>query len=123
MKVKKGKQYYYGKDSRIWTCVDAIDGEDKQSSFISELGQDAKFYNHDMYYKRYRRVSSTIVATLPKGTFNIGISTSSVLYGDSNDSSNWWRVAVPLPRPKGEWEIIREIATDDGISLTLADKY
>ena len=55
MKVEKGKAYFYAKEDKIWTCIDAIDGEGNQSSFLSKDGQDAKFYNHDMYEKRYMK--------------------------------------------------------------------
>ena len=123
MKTKKGKTYYYAKEPKRWTCIEATDGENEQSTFVSEDGEEAKFYNHDMYLTCEKRIASTIIALLPRGTYNIGISLEHTLYGDSNDSADWWRVAVPLPRPKGKWVAVKEVLTDDGVSLTLADQY
>jgi len=123
MKTKKGKTYYYAKEPKRWTCIEATDGENEQSTFVSEDGEEAKFYNHDMYLTCEKRIASTIIALLPRGTYNIGISLEHTLYGDSNDSADWWRVAVPLPRPRGNWKAIHEARTDEGVALTLADQY
>ena len=123
MKTRKGKTYYYAKESKQWTCIEVADGENEQSRFVSEDGEEAKLYNHDMYRTRKKRIAATMIALLPRGTYNIGISLEHTLYGDSNDSADWWRVAVPLPRPRGKWESIHAVRTDEGVALTLADQY
>ena len=123
MKIKKVKAYYYAKEPKRWTCIEATDVDHEQSTFVSEDGEEAKFYNHDMHLSRQKRIASTLIALLPRGTYNIGISLEHTLYGDSNDSDDWWRVAVPLPKPKGNWCVIHKTQTDAGVALTLADRY
>jgi len=123
VKIKKGKTYYYAKEPKRWTCIKATNSKDEQSTFVSEDGEEAKFYNHDMHTTRHKRIAATRIALLPRGTYNIGISLEHTLYGDSNDCADWWRVAVPLPKPKGNWNVIHKTQTDAGVALTLADRY
>ena len=122
--IKLGKTYYYAKDNQRWTCVEARNDIGEQSTFLSSTGEKAKFYSHDMHTHPLRTVHRTIIVLLPKGTYNISISTSGSICGNSNASGDaWWRLSVPLPPAKGVWVIAQSIDTYDGVSLTLKDEY
>lgn len=93
-------------------------------SLLMRGNTEYQVYNADIYATPYKqRVDKTLIALLPKGSYNIGISLESTIYADSNDSANWWRLAIPLPKPRGEWKMVKEIETTDGISITLADSF
>lgn len=120
--IKLGRTYYYGSESEKWVCIKPA--ERGQSTFLNKRGIEAMFYNHDMYEKATTETHRTLMATLPKGAMNIGVSVSGELYCDSNDSGvDWWRMCVPLPSAKGEWKIVFSRKTVDGTAIMLADEH
>ena len=90
-----------------------------QSLYLGADGSKSQFYDHDMFSAPHLELT----LTMPKGAFNMGISTCNRIYADSNDSANWWRLSIPLPTPKGKWKVTGSVKTDEGTKLTLTDSF
>ncbi len=62
----------------------------------------------------------TITIKLSKNFMNIGVTTDNYLIGDTNDSSNWDTMKMPLP--KGKWEIKFTETKNSKTTVTLVNK-
>jgi hypothetical protein len=52
-------------------------------------------------------VKKTIKIVYPKGWMNCAISINNKFISDTNNSTNWDMIAIPLPKPKYKWNIKR----------------
>ena len=52
-RIEKNKVYYYGKSKEPLWCIIATNGNDGQSTFMTNKGSRRMHYNHDMHIAPY----------------------------------------------------------------------
>ena len=62
----------------------------------------------------------TLHLQLPKGFRNVSVTTDNKIVADTNDSANWDKISVPLP--KGKWSIQSFFGAPSMNGVVLIDK-